>query len=138
MNQQEGSPWEPDLQHPDCQLPASRALRTRLLLSKSLADCYPPTAEPAEAASSGVPELGAAALACAWWMPEAGMEQDSSVMRGGLGVPRQGPGQGCMWGSHMTAEGSVLGSPKLVLRWKWGQNSACTHGLDVLSIHIGC
>ena len=36
-----------------------------------------------------------------------------------------------------TAEGNVLGSPQPVLRWKWGQISACTHGLDVLSVHTG-
>ena len=61
--------------------------------------------------------------------------QDSSVV-GGLGVPWRG-GQGCGWGSHMTAEGNASRSPQPVLSWKWGQNLACTHGLDVLSVHTG-
>ena len=32
-------------------------------------------------------------------MQEAGGEQDSSVVGGGLGVPWRGLGQGCRWGS---------------------------------------
>lgn len=58
-------------------------------------------------------------------------------MAGGLGVPWWGLGQGCRLGSHVTAEGNVLGSHQPVLHWKWGQNSACTHGLVVLSVHTG-